>query len=179
MTSRKKYLHIKQIFETYADAENAISMAKYMRNQFVFYGIPTPRRKACCRGFLKAEKKNVSIDWDFLDLCYADDHREFQYFACDYLAAFQKILTFEDISQIRRYVRQKQWWDTIDCLDRIIGGIGLEDPRVDGVMLSGRWMRISGCGGWPSTTSSAGRSGPTRRFWSRSLSTTWAAANFS
>lgn len=46
-----------------------------------------------------------------------------------------KILTFEDISQIRRYVRQKQWWDTIDCLDRIIGGIGLEDPRVDGVML--------------------------------------------
>ena len=135
MTSRKKYLHIKQIFETYANAENAISMAKYMRNQFVFYGIPTPRRKACCRGFLKAEKKNVSIDWDFLDLCYADDHREFQYFACDYLAAFQKILTFEDISQIRRYVRQKQWWDTIDCLDRIIGGIGLEDPRVDGVML--------------------------------------------
>ena len=69
------------------------------------------------------------------DSCYADDHREFQYFACDYLAAFQKILTFEDISQIRRYVRQKQWWDTIDCLDRIIGGIGLEDPRVDGVML--------------------------------------------
>ena len=28
-----------------------------------------------------------------------------------------------------------RWWYTIDCLDRIIGGIGLEDPRVDGVML--------------------------------------------
>lgn len=40
-----KYLEIKKEFESRADKENAASMSKYMRNQFDFYGLPTPERK--------------------------------------------------------------------------------------------------------------------------------------
>ena len=41
-----KYLEIKKLFAEHSDKENAIAMAEYMRNLFVFYGIPTPKRKA-------------------------------------------------------------------------------------------------------------------------------------
>jgi 3-methyladenine DNA glycosylase AlkD len=53
----------------------------------------------------------------------------------DYLAAMQKQLKYEDIPKIKNYAKTKQWWDTIDGLDRIIGDIGLADNRVDGLMI--------------------------------------------
>ena len=67
-----KYLEIKRKFEEIEDRENAISMAKYMRNLFLFYGISTPKRKAVYKDFLKEEKKLEKIDWKFLDQCYQD-----------------------------------------------------------------------------------------------------------
>lgn len=130
-----KYTRIRQRFEENADRENAVKMAKYMRDLFKFYGIPTPVRKKLCRDILREEKKTETVDWKFLDQCYADEHREFQYLAADCLIALNDFLTYEDIPKIRKYVKEKQWWDTIDCLDRVIGNIGLRDARVDALML--------------------------------------------
>lgn len=130
-----KYTEIRKRFEESADRENAVKMAKYMRNLFSFYGIPTPRRKKLYRDILKEEKKRKTVDWKFLDQCYMDEHREFQYLAADYLIALNDFLVYDDIPKIRKYVKEKQWWDTIDCLDRVIGDIGLRDKRVDELML--------------------------------------------
>ena len=130
-----KYAEIRNRFEESADQENAVRMAKYMRNLFSFYGIPTPKRKKLYRDILKEEKKTKTVDWGFLDQCYADEHREFQYLAADYLIALNDFLTYDDIPKIRKYVKEKQWWDTIDFLDRVIGDIGLKDTRVDELML--------------------------------------------
>ena len=44
-------------------------------------------------------------------------------------------MTYDDIFVMEKYVRTKQWWDTIDFFDEIIGGIGLRDGRVNGLML--------------------------------------------
>ena len=130
-----KYEELKRKFEESKDKENAISMAKYMRNLFSFYGIPTPKRKAVYKDFLKEEKKLEKIDWELLDQCYQDLHREFQYFVCDYLLAMNKYLTFEDIPKLKQYITKKEWWDTIDCFDSVIGEIGLRDNRVEKLML--------------------------------------------
>lgn len=110
-------------------------MAKYMRNQFVFYGLPTPKRKAVYKDFLKEEKKSGQIDWAFLDRCYEDEHREFQYLVCDYLTVMDNFLAYDDIPRIKAYIKCKSWWDTTDSLDRVIGQIGLRDSRVDALML--------------------------------------------
>ena len=131
-----KYEELKRKFEESKDKENAISMAKYMRNLFSFYGIPTPKRKAVYKDFLKEEKKLEKIDWELLDQCYQDLHREFQYFVCDYLLAMNKYLTFEDIPKLKQYITKKEWWDTIDCFDSVIGEIGLRDNRVEKLMLT-------------------------------------------
>ena len=130
-----KYLEIKRKFEQIEDEENAISMAKYMRNLFLFYGIPTPKRKAVYKDFLKEEKSLGKIDWEFLDQCYQDLHREFQYFVCDYLLAMKEYLAYEDIPKLKQFITKKEWWDTIDCFDSVIGEIGLRDSRVDELML--------------------------------------------
>ena len=130
-----KYLEIKKLFEQNEDKENAIAMAKYMRNLFEFYGLATPKRKKLYKDFLKEEKKNKKVDWDFLNKCYLDSHREFQYLVSDYLITMNDYLTYDDIPKIKKYIKTKQWWDTIDFLDRVIGEIGLKDNRVDDVML--------------------------------------------
>lgn len=130
-----KYFDIKKRFEEKEDKENAAQMAKYMRNQFVFYGLSTPKRKAVYKDFLKEEKESGQIDWAFLDRCYEDEHREFQYLVCDYLTVMDNFLAYDDIPRIKAYIKCKSWWDTTDSLDRVIGQIGLRDSRVDALML--------------------------------------------
>ena len=131
----EKYLTIKKAFEENSNNEKAVAMSKYMRDLFKFYGIPTPERRAIYKGLLKTEKANKTIDWVLLDACYKDEYREFQYFVVDYLTAMQKFVTYDDIPKIKNYLKSKQWWDTIDGLDRIIGDIWFIDTRVKNLML--------------------------------------------
>lgn len=130
-----KYLELKEQFEANRDDENAVKMASYMRNKFLFYGLPTAKRKAIYKDFLRSEKGKKAIDWDLLDRCYADEHREFHYFVLDYLSAMQKFLKFDDVTHIENYVRTNQWWDTIDGLDKIVGNIAFTDGRINDLML--------------------------------------------
>lgn len=130
-----KYQEIKNQFILHQDKERAISMSNYLRDQFQFYGIPTPKRRAIYKQFLKEEKKRKRIDWNLLDLCYEDEYRELQYFVCDYLNTMKAYLSYQDIPHMKQYIKVKQWWDTIDSFDRIIGDIGLRDMRVNDLML--------------------------------------------
>lgn len=130
-----KYLFIKDQFEQIEDKAKAESMEKYMRNQFRFYGVPSPIRKEVYKSFIKEEKMTKTIDWNFLDKCYEDEHRELHYLVLDYLIALNNYLTYEDIPKITNYIKAKQWWDTIDFFNKIIGNIGLRDSRVDSLML--------------------------------------------
>lgn len=130
-----KYNELKEEFEANRNDENATKMAAYMRNLFVFYGLPTPKRKSIYKEFLRAEKTKKVVDWDLLDRCYADEHREFHYFVMDYLVAMQKFLTYDDVPHIKRYIKTNQWWDIIDGLDRIVGNIAFFDERINNLML--------------------------------------------
>ncbi len=130
-----KYLKIKMKFEENRNDENAFHMSKYMKNKFVYYGIKTPLRRRLYNDIIKVDKRIGLIDWDFLDICFEDKHREFQYLVIDYLIAMKKYIKYDDIPKIYKYIKQKQWWDTIDGFDRIIGDIGLTDSRVDELML--------------------------------------------
>lgn len=124
--SKDKYLKIKERFEANSNNTSAEKMEKYMKNKFIFYGVPASLRKDCYKDILK-EAKSEDIDWKLLDICYDDEHREFQYFVVDYLTAMKKKLVFSDIEKILKYIKDKQWWDTIDGFDRIIGELADND----------------------------------------------------
>lgn len=136
MKEISKYQQLKQALIKNGDPEIAKQMKSYLRNQFEFYGLKSPERRKSYHDLIKAEKKNRKVDWDFLNLAWEDEHREAQYFVCDYLIEFEKFLTFEDVDHIYNYVKSKQWWDTIDSLIKPIGKIGLRDERIDDLMLA-------------------------------------------
>ena len=135
----EKYFEIGKAFEENKNDEKAAAMSKYMKNKFKYYGIPTPLRKSIYRELLKREKASGKIDWKLLDKCYEDEHREFQYFVIDYLSLMQKSLTYDDVPKIRKYIKEKQWWDTIDGFDRIMGDIAFADDRMN--VLMSEWSK--------------------------------------
>lgn len=136
MKEISKYQRLRKKLIENSDPELARQMESYMRNKFKFYGLKTPERRKSSHDFIKLEKANKKIDWKFLDQAWVDEHREAQYFVCDYLIALEKYLKFEDIDHIFNYVKSKQWWDTIDSLIKPIGNIGLRDDRVNDLMLA-------------------------------------------
>jgi 3-methyladenine DNA glycosylase AlkD len=134
-SATEKYRALIHGLESLANVTKARPMAAYMRNQFAFYGVQAVDRKSVFRELIKADKRSGVIDWEFLDLCFDDDHRELQYFVLDYLRVMKNHLTYNDVPRLYRYIKNKQWWDTIDGLDRIIGGIAFTDNRIDDLML--------------------------------------------
>ncbi|MDK7067215.1 DNA alkylation repair protein [Lactobacillus paragasseri] len=136
MKEISKYQRLRKKLIENSDPELARQMESYMRNKFKFYGLKTPERRKSYHDLIKLEKANKKIDWKFLDQAWADEHREAQYFVCDYLIALEKYLKFEDIDHIFNYVKSKQWWDTIDSLIKPIGKLGLRDERVNELMLA-------------------------------------------
>jgi 3-methyladenine DNA glycosylase AlkD len=135
MNAEEKYESLKQYFESFADTDKAVSMAAYMRNKFIFYGVPAPQRKPIFKELIKIDRQAGVIDRKLLDLCFDDEHRELQYFVLEYLKTLQKYLTYSDIPWLFRYIKNKQWWDMIDGLDRVIGSIAFTDSRVNDLML--------------------------------------------
>lgn len=133
------YKILKKQMESHADPLKAKKMAAYMKNQFLFYGIPSPKRKALYKDFLKEEKTKKIVDWALLDQCFEDEHREFQYFACDYLVALAFYIPFEELDRIKAYIQKGNWWDTTDASDQVIGKIGLRDTRIKQAMIL--WSR--------------------------------------
>ena len=116
MKEISKYQRLRKKLIENSDPELARQMESYMRNKFKFYGLKTPERRKSYHDLIKLEKANKKIDWKFLDQAWVDEHREAQYFVCDYLIALEKYLKFEDIDHIFNYVKSKQWWDTIDLM---------------------------------------------------------------
>lgn len=126
-----------QIFKDNADFEYAAKMSKYMRYQFPYVGISIPNLRKLSKDFLNAAKKHNEIDWDFVFDCWKDGReREFQYLASHYLWAVSHLLTPKDIPNLKKLALDKSWWDTIDSLDRLIGGIALKYPEVNEILLN-------------------------------------------
>lgn len=123
---------LREAFIAAADPVAATSMEAYMRNQFPFLGLPTPRLRELLKPFIaqaRKEAKNQGIDRDFVESCWQAPEREFQYNALDYLVALKKYLTPEDINWLRTLVERKSWWDTIDRLDLLVGDVLWRHPN--------------------------------------------------
>jgi 3-methyladenine DNA glycosylase AlkD len=134
MVTQDSGMDIFDKFRQAADLEKAAPMEAYMRGQFPFLGIPTPRRRELGRYFLKVAAKRA-VNWSFVFKCWQQPEREFQYLAIDYLSNMKQKLTYDDIPSLCELIVQKSWWDTIDCLDRIVGDIAFRYPKTNAVLL--------------------------------------------
>lgn len=115
--------------------EQAQKMSKYMLNKFEYIGIKTPERRKIFKNFFSKYKNEEKIDWEFVNKCWENKHREFQYVAADYLKNMKDKLTIDDIPKFKQLILKKSWWDTIDNLDMTIGALALKDSNVNKILL--------------------------------------------
>ena len=115
--------------------EQAQKMSKYMLNKFEYIGIKTPERREIFKNFFKEYKNEEKIDWEFVNKCWENKYREFQYIAADYLKNMKDKLTIDDIPELKQLILEKSWWDTIDNLDMTIGTLALKDSNVNKILM--------------------------------------------
>jgi 3-methyladenine DNA glycosylase AlkD len=108
---------LKTLFEQNADPVQAAPMKKYMRDQFEYLGIKTPKNVALQKEFFAehgfpelSELENVLRDlWSL-------SQREFQYVAVGLLGRFDKQIPAKFIKTIEYMILTKSWWDTVDTI---------------------------------------------------------------
>ncbi|MDQ3143095.1 MAG: DNA alkylation repair protein [Bacteroidota bacterium] len=101
-----------------------------MRNQFPYYGIPSPLRKTIAKKLIQTTKPFDKNELIYLvTQCWAEPEREMVYIALDYSFKFQKKLDEGDIPFYDHLIENKSWWDTVDGLaPHIIGLIAIKNP---------------------------------------------------
>jgi 3-methyladenine DNA glycosylase AlkD len=128
---------LKTLFEQNADPTQAAPMKKYMRDQFEYLGIKTPKNVALQKEFfaehglpLLSELEPVLRDLWLLP------QREFQYVAAGLLGRFNKQIPAKFIKTIEYMIITKSWWDTVDGIAGGTVGIHfLRFPEVRGKYL--------------------------------------------
>lgn len=102
-------------FRENANADDALWMSNYMRNQFEFLGIKTDKRKRLQSDFLDTNGW-PAID-DFPELAreaWEMPEREFQYFGLEIVEKRIKKMPADFIETIEYMILTKSWWDTVD-----------------------------------------------------------------
>lgn len=127
--------HLFADLEKSGDKERANQMSAYMRNQFPFLGIQSPKRRDICKEYFKQAKKEKQVDWSFVQACWTKNEREYQYVATDYVSLMKKFLTVSDVPRIKELIVTKSWWDTVDALNGAVGAIALAYPEVNDTLI--------------------------------------------
>ncbi|GAB2885163.1 DNA alkylation repair protein [Uliginosibacterium flavum] len=101
-----------------ADPVRAAPMAAYMKQRFVFFGIPTSARRAAVKPLIATLGKAPEADWllGVAEALWEFDERECQYVAVDLLVKFAGRLEARHEPQLVALVRAKAWWDSVDLL---------------------------------------------------------------
>lgn len=129
-----------ETFEPARDPTTAVPMAHYMRDQFAFLGIPTPKRRALQRQALVAWKPDHDETLRSVRALWSRSEREYQYAACDVLVRTSKLFTADDLGVLGQLVTAKAWWDTVDPLAINVIGPIVQRDRAGGVPTADRWI---------------------------------------
>jgi 3-methyladenine DNA glycosylase AlkD len=107
----------KDEFEIHQNALKAHQMSAYMRYKFEFYGIQTPRRlEITKRIFQNFKFKNFDECKAFVNLCFAQNEREWQYTGIWVLIKNETLWDDEFLQFAEQLVINNSWWDTVDLL---------------------------------------------------------------
>lgn len=98
-----------------ADPERAKAMAAYMRHQFPFLGVPSPKLKLALRAAQPGRLDQPELTSVSRRLWQLPE-REYQYAACALLSRFSKGCGPDFLEVAKDFVVTKSWWDTVDTL---------------------------------------------------------------
>ena len=124
-------LALENAFAANKNPENAFAMAKYMKNNFPFFGIKTEERRRIFKEIWKENKNEVAENAREIALeLYSKQEREFQYCAIEILIKeLKRNYKKHDIQLIEKLIIKNSWWDSVDTIAKyILGEYLLEFP---------------------------------------------------
>ena len=127
---------LRAAFEAARDPVRAERAAAYMRNRFVFYGIPAPEQRAIARGATAGLSSPSEPELrDVVLACWDRPEREWQYFACGYARRYARHASPRFIETAETLITSKSWWDTVDALaSHTVGTLVRTHPELLAVM---------------------------------------------
>jgi 3-methyladenine DNA glycosylase AlkD len=140
-TKASDFLHlIRNSLEAASDPQTAREQAKYMRNQFAFFGCKSPVWKGIVKDAIKEKGLLTGEDLAaFVRICFADPHREMQYAGLFMLERRIKKEPGEAIALLEECIRTKSWWDTVDWTAKLVGWHFSRFPELQ-YPTSEKWM---------------------------------------
>jgi 3-methyladenine DNA glycosylase AlkD len=124
-------IELETAFTANTNPENAFAMAKYMRNNFPFFGIKTEERRRIFKEIWKENKNEVAENAREIALeLFSKSQREFHYCAIEILVKELKgNYKKDDIQLIEKLIVTNTWWDSVDTIAKyILGEYLLEFP---------------------------------------------------
>jgi 3-methyladenine DNA glycosylase AlkD len=107
-----------------ADPARAADMSAYMRDQFAFYGVPTPARRRCSKPLVAAAgRAEPGATVRAVDVLWSRPQRELRYVGTDMARAAARTWGPERLADLRRWVTTDSWWDTVDPLSSAVGDL--------------------------------------------------------
>ena len=127
--------HLKKLhtlFDAVADTQKKKWMEAYMRNQFLFFGVPAPVRKKIQKHWFDQifDSESKIFVSELIRGLFQLDQREFQYVATDLLEVLiPDMCDAEMLDILQKSITTKSWWDTVDVLAISVAGKWLSDKK--------------------------------------------------
>jgi 3-methyladenine DNA glycosylase AlkD len=133
---------IQVLFAGHADPVAAAPMKRYMRDQFEYLGLKSPRIGMLHREHIDKHGLPPLSDLDaILRELWALPEREFQYVATGLLGRLENQIPAEFIETLEYLLVTKSWWDTVDTISTGVVGVHFKRfPEVRGRYLT-KWRR--------------------------------------
>ena len=115
----------------------ARGMSAYMKRQFQYMGIQTPRRRELTRPLMQELKGTspaqlIKLANDLWEM----PEREYQYVAVDLLDKYRSVFEPRHIAGLLKLAQKKSWWDSVDGLATIVGSIVRQHRAADATVHS-------------------------------------------
>jgi len=129
-------------YESNRNPERAVQMKKYMKDQFEFYGIGTPERRAMMSAHIRAYGLP---DWPDMEVIsrslWEMEERECQFTQMDLMNRMIKKLSPVNLPLLEYLITTKSWWDTVDGLAGwFVGELFKRNPELI-KPTTGKWMK--------------------------------------
>lgn len=133
-------------FLEHADPVNAVSMQRYLKDQFVMYGLKAPVRQR----ILKPHLKRIcaiypELPENLIREMWSRPQREWQHAAIELLQKYHRNAPPESIRLYEDLTLAKSWWDTVDFIASWMIGSYFKSYPEQILPYTRKWMDSGNC----------------------------------